>query len=81
MVPIIEARMAKYQQESSSEIRFNLMGIVKDRALVSEEGIASTSEKLNVIERQLNSLENVPLPSFLPSSLAIAFFLQRFSFL
>ncbi|RKP07995.1 ubiquitin carboxyl-terminal hydrolase [Thamnocephalis sphaerospora] len=48
--PIIEARMATY---SSSEIRFNLMAVCKDRTLVLTEQIDAADRKIENAEKKL----------------------------
>ncbi|RKP26187.1 ubiquitin carboxyl-terminal hydrolase [Syncephalis pseudoplumigaleata] len=51
--PIIEARMASY---SSSEIRFNLMAVCKDRSLVLAEQLAATDRRLTRAQKKLSRL-------------------------
>ncbi|KAI9591374.1 ubiquitin carboxyl-terminal hydrolase [Syncephalis fuscata] len=49
--PIIEARMASY---SSSEIRFNLMALCKDRTMVLTEQLTTTDRRLDLAQRKLS---------------------------
>ncbi|KAI8057236.1 ubiquitin carboxyl-terminal hydrolase [Syncephalis plumigaleata] len=49
--PIIETRMASY---SSSEIRFNLMALCKDRSLVLSEQLATTDRRIACAQRKLS---------------------------
>jgi len=49
--PIIQKRIEKY---ASSEIRFNLMAIIKDRKLVFSEQIADLEKQKNELDSRIN---------------------------
>jgi len=53
--PVIQKRIEKY---ATSEIRFNLMAIIKDRKLVLNEEIAHLDQTRQEIEAQLNALNS-----------------------
>ena len=64
VAPVIEERMMKYQQ-GSTEIRFNLMAIVKDRVTVTQEDVARVEAKLALVDKKMEALESVcPPPLF-----------------
>jgi len=57
--PIIEERMAQYQQGSETgEIRFNLMALIKDRKIVSQQALESIQELTEKINIKLTAIES-----------------------
>jgi len=63
--PIIQKRIEKY---AASEIRFNLMAIIKDRKIVCNEDINRLENTKRELQARIGQIEAMDIESTLPST-------------